>query len=36
MSKPVFFIMIAGVSAIAGLMIWALERPLRPLLEEKQ
>jgi len=36
MSKPTFFLMIAGISAIAGLIIWAMERPLRPLLEEKQ
>ena len=36
MSKPAFFLMIAGISTLAGLMIWALERPLRPLLEEKQ
>jgi POT family proton-dependent oligopeptide transporter len=36
MGKPAFFMMIAGVSAFAGLMIWAMERPLRPLLEEKQ
>ena len=35
MSKPAFFVMLAGVSAVAGLMIWAMERPLRPLLEEK-
>jgi POT family proton-dependent oligopeptide transporter len=36
MSKPAFFIMIAVISAVAGLMILAMERPLRPLLEEKQ
>jgi len=36
MSKPAFFIMIAAVSAVAGLIIWAMEKPLRPLLEEKQ
>jgi POT family proton-dependent oligopeptide transporter len=36
MSKPAFFLMIAGVSTFAGLMIWAIEQPLRPLLEEKQ
>jgi len=35
LSKPAFFVMLAGVSAIAGLIIWAMERPLRPLLEEK-
>ncbi|HET7084469.1 MAG TPA: peptide MFS transporter [Rhizomicrobium sp.] len=36
MSKPAFFVMLAGVSTIAGLIIWAMERPLKPLLEEKQ
>jgi len=36
MSKSAFFIMLAGVSAIAGLIIWAMERPLKPLLAEKQ
>jgi POT family proton-dependent oligopeptide transporter len=35
MSKPAFFLMIAAVSAIAGLIIWAMEKPLRPLLEER-
>jgi POT family proton-dependent oligopeptide transporter len=35
MSKPTFFVMIAAISAIAGLIIWAMERPLRPLLQEK-
>jgi POT family proton-dependent oligopeptide transporter len=36
MSKPAFFMMIAGISAVAGFMILAMERPLRPLLDEKQ
>lgn len=36
MSRPAFFLMIAGISTLAGFMIWAMERPLRPLLEEKQ
>jgi len=35
MSKPAFFVMIAAVSGLAGLIIWAMERPLRPLLQEK-
>ncbi|HKD46663.1 MAG TPA: peptide MFS transporter [Rhizomicrobium sp.] len=35
MSKPAFFVMIAAVSAVAGLIIWAMERPLRKLLQEK-
>jgi POT family proton-dependent oligopeptide transporter len=34
MSKPAFFIMIAGVSAVAGLIIWAMEKPLRPYLQK--
>lgn len=35
MSKSAFFLMIAAISAIAGLIIWVMERPLRPLLQEK-
>ena len=35
MDKSQFFVMIAAVAALAGLIIWALDRPLRPLLEEK-
>ncbi|HVW73311.1 MAG TPA: peptide MFS transporter [Rhizomicrobium sp.] len=35
MSRPAFFLMIAGISTLAGFMIWAMEKPLRPLLEEK-
>ena len=35
MDKAVFFAMIAAISALAGLVIWALGRPLRPYLEEK-
>jgi proton-dependent oligopeptide transporter, POT family len=35
MDKVLFFVMIAAVSAAAGLIIWAFDRPLRPLLEEK-
>jgi len=34
MGKPAFFLMIAGVSAVAGLIVLAMERPLRPLLED--
>src|SRR6185312_10654246 len=34
MSKPAFFVMIAAVSAVAALIFWAAERPLRPLLKE--
>jgi POT family proton-dependent oligopeptide transporter len=35
MDKWAFFVMIAAIAAAAGLMIWALDRPLRPYLEEK-
>ncbi|HEX4272730.1 MAG TPA: peptide MFS transporter, partial [Rhizomicrobium sp.] len=35
MDKAVFFAMIAAISAVAGLIIWAFDRPLRPYLEEK-
>jgi hypothetical protein len=35
MSRPAFFLMIACVSAIAGMIIWAMERPLRDLLNER-
>ncbi|MGH6829126.1 MAG: MFS transporter, partial [Rhizomicrobium sp.] len=36
MSKPLFFEMIAGVSFLAGLIVWAMERPLRDLLGESR
>jgi len=35
MDKALFFAMIAAVSAVAGLIIWAFDRPLKPFLEEK-
>ena len=35
MDKALFFVMIAAIAAAAGLIIWAFERPLRPMLEEK-
>ncbi len=35
MDKALFFAMIAAIAGVAGLMIWAFDRPLRPLLEEK-
>jgi proton-dependent oligopeptide transporter, POT family len=35
MDKSAFFAMIAALATVAGLMIWALDRPLRPYLEEK-
>lgn len=34
MDKGMFFLMIAGVAAAAGLVIWAFDRPLKPFLEE--
>ena len=30
MSHPVFFLMNAGIGIVSGLIIWAMERPLRP------
>ena len=35
MDKSAFFAMIAALATVAGLMIWAFDRPLRPYLEEK-
>ena len=35
MSQTAFFLMIAGVSVISGVMIWAMERPLRDLLNDR-
>ena len=35
MDKAAFFVMIAVIAAVAGLVIRAFERPLRPFLEEK-
>jgi POT family proton-dependent oligopeptide transporter len=34
MSHPVFFLMIAAIGALAGVIIWAMEKPLRPYLEK--
>lgn len=34
MSHPVFFLIIAAISTVAGAMIWSLERPLRPYLQK--
>ena len=36
MDKALFFVMIAAIAAIAGLIIHAVDRPLAPLLEEKK
>ena len=35
MDKMIFFVMIAAIAAVAGFVIHAVERPLRPLLEER-
>jgi len=35
MDKADFFVMIAVLATVAGLMIWAFDRPLRPFLKEK-
>jgi POT family proton-dependent oligopeptide transporter len=35
MDKALFFVMIAAIAGLAGILIWAFDRPLRPLLEEK-
>jgi len=35
MDKAAFFVMIAALATVAGLLIWAFDRPLRPLLQEK-
>jgi POT family proton-dependent oligopeptide transporter len=35
MDKANFFVMIAALATVAGLMIWAFDRPLRPFLKEK-
>ena len=35
MDKASFFVMIAMLATVAGLMIWAFDRPLRPFLKEK-
>jgi POT family proton-dependent oligopeptide transporter len=35
MDKSAFFVMIAALATVAGLIIWAFDRPLRPFLKEK-
>lgn len=35
MDKAAFFVMIAALATMAGLLIWAFDRPLRPFLQEK-
>jgi POT family proton-dependent oligopeptide transporter len=34
MSKADFFLMIAAISAAAGIIVWAFDRPLKPILKE--
>jgi POT family proton-dependent oligopeptide transporter len=36
MDKPLFFVMIAAIATLAGAIIHVIDRPLRPLLEEKR
>ncbi len=36
MPKTEFFLMIAGIAATAGIVIWAFERPLRPILQSAE
>jgi POT family proton-dependent oligopeptide transporter len=35
MSHPAFFLMIAAIGLVAALMVWAMERPLRPYLQKR-
>ena len=35
MAHPQFFLMIAGIGLVAGAIIWAMEKPLRPFLQKK-
>ncbi|MBA2589845.1 MAG: MFS transporter, partial [Alphaproteobacteria bacterium] len=34
MSHPAFFLMIAGIGLVSALMIWVMEKPLRPYLQK--
>jgi POT family proton-dependent oligopeptide transporter len=34
MTHPVFFLMIAAIGVLAGIIIWAMEKPLRPYLQK--
>jgi dipeptide/tripeptide permease len=36
MDKASFFLMIAMISAVAGAIIWAFDKPLRPYLEDRK
>jgi POT family proton-dependent oligopeptide transporter len=35
MTHPLFFLMMAAIGAAAGFIVWSLDRPLRPYLEER-
>ena len=35
MSHPIFFLMIAAIGMVSGVIIWAMEKPLRPFLKRK-
>ena len=35
MDKALFFLMVAGIAALAGAIVWAMDRPLDPFLKEK-
>jgi proton-dependent oligopeptide transporter, POT family len=34
MGHPIFFLMIAAIGAVSGVIVWAMEKPLRPHLEK--
>jgi len=34
MTHPIFFLMIAAIGVLSGLIVWGMERPLRPFLEK--
>jgi hypothetical protein len=34
MSKLDFFLMIAAISGVAGVIVWSFDRPLKPILRE--
>jgi POT family proton-dependent oligopeptide transporter len=36
MPKSTFFLMVAAIPTVAALIIWAFDRPLRPILENKK
>ena len=34
MSHPVFFLLMAGIGLVSGVIVWAMEKPLRPYLQK--